>query len=82
MGKMTTKKFTVRGVWPFPFDMLRFDSCWPYSSADAAKIEAMYRRDGEHQAVEIDLLTDDHNFLAPTDGRWESFGWSVLNAPA
>ena len=30
--------FEVSGLCGFPFDMLRYDSCFPESSTDAAKL--------------------------------------------
>lgn len=62
--------FIVRGRGPFPFDMLRFDSCYPATSTDAAKME--HHRDEDRS---IKLTTD--SWLAPTKDRWASFLWGV-----
>jgi hypothetical protein len=71
--KMDTPRiFTVEGSGDFPFDMLRYDCCWPKDEGQdsygipRASIEP--RR--------ITLLS--HSEHAPTSGRWESFGWRVV----
>jgi hypothetical protein len=65
--------FTVLGSGTFPFDMLRYDGCWPYESEDAAKIEASHREPGQSGLRAIVLQTN--NPHAPTYRRWESFTW-------
>lgn len=71
------KRFTVEGPGPFPIDMLRYDSCWPFSSADAIRIEASHRRNAPtHGPFRVTLETNAEH--APTDGRWSSFGYTVL----
>lgn len=61
--------FTVTGRGEFPHDMLRYDSCWPYSISDAARMAGTERRT-------IKLQTGQLN--SPTVARWDSFGWKVL----
>ena len=69
-AKRKRKMFIVEGRGSFPIDMLRHDSCWPYTSSDASQIEhASDRR-------RVALLTD--NPVYPTVGRWNSFLWSVV----
>lgn len=67
--------FTVRmtGYRP-PFDMMRYDHCWPATEAESVKLNCMM--DGDGKPVEVTFATD--NPSAPTDGRWASFGCRVL----
>jgi hypothetical protein len=51
----------------FPFDMLRYDTCWPSQPHD---VTAMSELTGP---VNLTGLT------APTFHRWESFGWRVTS---
>jgi hypothetical protein len=66
--------FTVEGSGTFPFDMLRYDCCWPYSEGyDSGQLEPHER--GKRRVV---LATRWRN--APTVGRWNSFNWRVVGA--
>lgn len=60
--------FSVTGDGQFPFDMLRYDSCWPAHPQD---VSLMSSRSGTLRRVTLVGLH------APTDGRWASFGWPV-----
>lgn len=64
------KTFRVTGGGRFPFSMLRFDNCWPYSDEDAAKLEPE-----AHERRTVTLQTD--NRWAPTGKRWASFNWKL-----
>ncbi len=67
--------FVVRGSGPFPFDMLRFDECWPVRAEDG---NAMAVEPGA-APVTIRMRTRaPHPSTRPTDRRWESFGWKVV----
>ena len=67
-------EFTVEGSGSFPFDMLRYDQCWPKSeSPDSATLELMTRRARGPFSLTLVGLS------APTQGRWESFGWRVIS---
>ena len=67
------KKFTVQGSGEFPFDMLRFDRCFPTSPA--ASLAMGYFPDGRGRTMrEVELCTDECSI---TPARWESFGWRV-----
>lgn len=71
--------FAVRGVWPFPHDMLRFDECWPVDDAGAHLIDDMQP---SGNPVTITLRTRAPNpQIRPTARRWESFGWKVVETP-
>jgi hypothetical protein len=64
--------FTVEGSGAFPFDMLRYDACWPYSEGqDSCKLEHY-----AHERRRVVLAT--HFQHAPTHRRWESFNWKVV----
>ncbi len=75
-------RFTVTGRVGFPIDMLRFDTCYPATEADSAKIYqtlAGHNTDG----VSVDLIMD-HGLRGrrtrrPNEGRWESFMWKVTD---
>lgn len=69
-------EFTVQGFGTFPFDMLRYDQCWPKSEKlDSTAIERSTRR--EYPTERVTLLSDAPN--VPTTGRWRSFGWTVTD---
>jgi hypothetical protein len=77
MAQKRKYRFTVQGSGSFPFDMLRYDSCYPFSSSDACNIPEphrygpqMGRSPGNHRKVT--LVSENE----PTPGRWESFGWA------
>lgn len=67
-------EFTVEGSGNFPFDMLRYDRCWPkFETTDSTAIERTTIP--RHQGVErVTLVGLDE----PTEGRWKSFGWRVV----
>lgn len=65
--------FSVEGFGEFPFDMLRYDSCWPSSSEDAAKMQHHSNRERR----QITLQSAGRG--APTRGRWDSFNWRVID---
>lgn len=77
-------EFRVRGKGSFPFDMLRYDQCWPRTSDDAANLAYSHPEDLKHFAVtdrEICLIKQSRNKGAcvPTGIRWSSFGWTLVD---
>lgn len=60
--------FSVTGHGTFPVDMLRYDQCWPASTAAAVSLLLL---DDEIRTVGLSSYTP------PTDARWRSFGWLV-----
>lgn len=73
--------FTVEGTGPFPFDMLRYDVCWPLRQEDTAAMERLFRPSSKggrpvRGPVRITLATNGH---PPTVARWKSFGWKVID---
>lgn len=71
--KNDTFTFTVRGSGEFPYDMLRYDACWPYSEGHDSPHLSSPNGHGPRTVV---LQTQ--NPHAPTVRRWESFTWKVL----
>lgn len=69
MSALRTHPFEVSGAGQFPFDMLRYDSCWPRRQTDV--LDMTSARAGQRT---VSLL----GLSAPTVARWESFGWTVM----
>jgi len=63
---------TVTGHGSFPIDMLRHDSCYPRTGADAETISLSFHPPFNHWTVRVVRIagTDAHF----TDARWQSFG--------
>lgn len=74
MAKMYEHKFTVEGRGQFPFDMLRYDGCFPAREAESVKLEHFER--GE-RTVDLIHRCEDRHWM-PMDDRWRSFGWRVV----
>lgn len=72
--KSETQIFTVEGSGQFPFDMLRYDSCWPHSSMDAARLEPSRR---ERRRVVLETAAK-----SKCAARWHSFGWDIIGSGA
>lgn len=66
-GKMRFT-FVVEGVGQFPFDMLRYDQCWPMAQEDVAKMT----QHSEHRRIKL------RGCCEPTAARWSSFLWSLV----
>jgi hypothetical protein len=78
---MMIDTFYVRGRGDFPFDMLRYDSCWPCRGDDVDRIfpggkyatpDDLNARRGL-RTVKLCGVARNHF----TAGRWASFGWSA-----
>jgi hypothetical protein len=67
--------FTVEGNGQFPFDMLRYDACYPAKSADVIAVHPSGRRDGK--IMETRQATLKSLSGPPTVDRWKSYGWIV-----
>ena len=75
--------FEVQGKGAIPFDMLRYDSCYPATSQDAAVIEVAaspYASQEERREVATVGLVHCCNRKGwqPTVARWASFLWAVV----
>jgi hypothetical protein len=68
-------EFTVEGKGEFPFDILRYDQCWPKrESEDSVSLAPFERGSRFRETRQVTLV----GMSEPTDGRWRSFGWRVL----
>ena len=66
-------EYYVTGSGVFPFDMLRYDSCWPCGPEDAAHMDYQRYEDSHRKIRSVKL----RSWREPTIDRWSSFGWSV-----
>lgn len=73
---------TVQGRGGFPIDMLRYDHCHPDSEMDSGTIAVSFGRYSntynETFTVKVRRIVENKSSY-PTEGRWNSFGWKVLN---
>lgn len=74
-------QFAVTGRGSFPIDMLRYEGCFPHSSADAATIEASFRPGPEERIVSLVKYHDTRDVHLEA-ARWGSFGWIVNGGKA
>jgi len=78
-------QYRVIGRSDFPMDMLRYDGSWPSDSASAEKLSLSIRSltEMEQRAwirrMRVITLSCNEVGARPTEGRWSSFGWSVVN---
>ena len=72
-----TTTFRVQGSGVFPFDMLRYDNCFPHSTEDAIRLDSYDYTPPRNRVV---TLCKYHELKNPriTEGRWRSFGWRVV----
>lgn len=71
--------FTVEGLDPFPTDMLRYDGCYPESESNLPHIGHNYHGQDSPEPYQVRLVhVDEYKHWQPTDGRWRSFGWRVV----
>lgn len=75
---MTTEMtYVVKGIWPFPADMLRHDGSRAATKADQDVIDSLCEEFAPDRSafgeVEISLVGPNK----PNTARWESFGWKV-----
>lgn len=81
--KMFTHEFVVKAVkgYDFPIDMLRYDRCFPAEERCAREIEMTlgYKSPRDFLGMEVHLEKTAEKSWKPTAGRWESFGWKVID---
>lgn len=74
-------EFEVEGGGDFPFDMLRYDRCSPFTSEDAASIGLdPWEAREDTRKIRLVRFTEGYgkNYNDnPTVRRWASFGWKV-----
>jgi hypothetical protein len=68
----------VKGRPDFPMDMLRYDRLAPYREEDSYSI-GREREARTPDDMEIELVRFAPKNWVPTQGRWESFGWNVVD---
>jgi hypothetical protein len=62
-------EYIVTGRGEFPWDMLRYDACWPATSTDVAKMTGEFDWRMPRSVVM-------RSYSKPTIDRWSSFNWS------
>ena len=78
MSRMYSHDYTVEGFGDFPIDMLRYDSSYPFNSQDVEQISLPRVVVGGNKRRQVRLAHTGPAGWKPTSGRWESFGWKVL----
>jgi hypothetical protein len=70
--------WSVNGRGAFPLDMLRFDACYPATSADVDAIQRsldpLERREAGSKGFSVTLRSQ---IAGAEEARWNSFGWRV-----
>lgn len=72
--------FTVEGGGTFPFDMLRYDACYPDSEATDSPNLDWSGQPGLRKVRLRHRVLKDENLASYPSRRWPSFGWHVLPA--
>lgn len=69
LNKLRTAK--IRGLGPFPIEMLRYDSCWPMTEADSALVSRTF----ECRTEPWEIMVTGHIVWRTgwTVERWRSF---------
>ena len=71
-------EYTVSGTSTFPWDMLRYDHCYPADQESASKLSHDGpRADAEWHRVSRKVRI--RSQYPPTEDRWKSFGWLVMD---
>lgn len=76
MAKQISIDFTVEGSGVFPYDMLRYDRCFPTDPESAANLNTPGPKSPQQRTCKMRILAD-HKGVRPTRDRWSSFGWTV-----
>lgn len=80
MAKLAKFVITVRGSYPFPIDMLRYDCLHPATESDSAKIARTLDPQYDISTpYEIQLTRLAEPKWEPTLPRWNSHLWKVTN---
>ena len=70
--------FEVMGRGHFPFDMLRYDHCFPRDTTSAQNMEVQPDvRHREDRTIRL-IAHSSSKTWEPTIERWNSFGWGVF----
>jgi hypothetical protein len=68
-----SQSFFVTGKGTFPFDMLRYDQCFPATQDATVSIDSEVPG---NRSIQMRRYVADKTTM-PTTGRWASFGWTV-----
>lgn len=68
---MKVTSFIVEGKGKFPFDMLRYDLCFPCDGTSSHNVAI-----DTPDARSVKLISMSGNGITPD--RWASFGWGVI----
>jgi len=70
--------FEVTGHGWFPYDMLRYDQCYPIDTASAQSMEVAedLRYSPTLRIIKLRAIHSSKQW-EPTAARWNSFGWGV-----
>lgn len=71
MAKQYRYHYVVTGRGQFPFDMLRYDRCWPSDDTHGLGVSRGDPGYGEVREIKMAGLNP------PTEDRWASFLWYV-----
>jgi hypothetical protein len=69
--------YTVRGLYSFPIDMLRYDRSFPTDESETGNIATtipFMSNEVAKEPIEIRLT----GIAYPNMRRWDSFGWKVV----
>ena len=61
-------------VYTFPFDMLRYDRCYPQSETEARSLREGRATDSSKRKISMRTIGD-----RLTPKRWQSFGWEIIS---
>lgn len=79
MATYKLHRFVVRGSWPFPVDMLRYDQCYPATETASAELANLSSRATGMGNVAIELESRQERSWKPMYRRWESRCWHVIS---
>jgi hypothetical protein len=75
MPKELKKEFAVVvGSGPFPFDMLRYDACFPGDESNSRELG--HGHYNHNRVVVVAKYTQQPGNWTPD--RWKSFGWTLI----
>ncbi len=74
MPKQYRYYYMVQGHGSFPVDMLRYDAAYPTGRGDMNAIARSYTDIRYMEQAKLELTS----LRPPTEDRWASFGWRVL----
>jgi hypothetical protein len=77
--KVYQQRWEVEGSMSFPVDMLRYDSCFPFSETESYKIiKCMEGNNRGPVRVIVHRYRSSGMSKEPNAQRWQSFGWKIV----